>query len=78
MLFGQRLAHGGDRVVERGSLAVGVATGTFVGRPAWLDLRDDLIGTMGLAITAIAGGGGALLLLLTCWRPPRKEPSTSA
>ena len=60
---------------------VGLAIGT-VGPGGWsldeaIDLRDDLIGTLGLLITAIAGGGGAALLLLTSWRPPRKEPSTS-
>lgn len=35
------------------------------------DLTDDLGGTTGLAIAAIAGGGGALALLATCWRPDR-------
>ena len=35
-----------------------------------LDIRDDLIGWTGLAISVGAGIGGAVLLLATCWRPP--------
>jgi putative oxidoreductase len=34
-----------------------------------LDIRDDLVGWTGLAISAGAGVGGALLLLATSWRP---------
>ena len=37
------------------------------------DLLDDLVGSTGLAIAAIAGGGGALGLLIGFWRP---EPKT--
>jgi putative oxidoreductase len=36
------------------------------------DIRDDLTGTTGLAIAALAGGGGTLLLLAATWRPARK------
>ncbi len=35
-------------------------------------LDDDLIGWLGLALSAGAGLVGAGLLLLTCWRPPAK------
>lgn len=31
---------------------------------------DDLTGTTGLLISALAGGVGAAVLLATCWRPP--------
>jgi putative oxidoreductase len=34
------------------------------------DLDDDLFGTTGLLITAIAGAGGAAVLLAVAWRPP--------
>jgi putative oxidoreductase len=34
-----------------------------------LDIRDDLIGWPGLAISVGAGVGGALMLLATSWRP---------
>ena len=55
---------------------VGIAVGT-VGPGTWsldeaFDVRDDVIGTTGLLITAIAGIGGALLLLAVFWRPPRR------
>ena len=33
---------------------------------------DDLLGTTGLAMSAIAGFGGAALLLAIAWRPPTK------
>ena len=36
---------------------------------AALDLDDDLVGTPGLLISAIAGAGGAALLLAIAWRP---------
>lgn len=36
------------------------------------DIRDDLSGTTGLLIAAIAGVGGALLLLAVSWRPQEK------
>ena len=54
---------------------VGIAVGT-VGPGTWsldeaFDLRDDLVGTTGLLVTAIAGIGGALLLLAGFWRPAR-------
>lgn len=40
-----------------------------------LGISDDLAGTTGLAIAAIAGGGGALVLLAMFWRPPgRSDP----
>ena len=53
---------------------VGLAIGA-VGPGEWsldeaLDLRDDLVGTTGLAIAAIGGGGGAAVLLALFWRPP--------
>lgn len=38
---------------------------------------DDLGGSLGLAITAIAGIGGALVLLAVFWRPERKEVEAS-
>ncbi|TDT17188.1 putative oxidoreductase [Ilumatobacter fluminis] len=46
-----------------------------VGPGSWslddaLDIRADLIGWTGLAISVGAGVGGAALLLATCWRPP--------
>ena len=34
------------------------------------DLDDDLVGTTGLLISAIAGAGGAAVLLAVAWRPP--------
>ena len=56
---------------------VGLAVGT-VGPGSWsldeaLDIRDDLVGTTGLLIAAIAGIGGALLLLAGFWRPQRSH-----
>ena len=56
-------------------LVCGVVLGA-VGPGEWsldeaLDIADDLSGTTGLLIAALAGGGGAALLLATCWRPPR-------
>jgi putative oxidoreductase len=53
---------------------VGVALGAL-GPGEWsldevVDVRDDLSGTTGLAITAVCGFGGAGVLLATCWRPP--------
>jgi putative oxidoreductase len=55
----------------------GVVVGT-VGAGEWsLDdafgILDDLSGTTGLLISALAGGVGAALLLATCWRPPTKS-----
>ena len=55
----------------------GVVIGT-IGPGEWslddaFDIIDDLTGTTGLAISALAGGGGAALLLATCWRPPAKK-----
>jgi putative oxidoreductase len=52
----------------------GLATGVL-GPGSWslddaFDLVDDLSGTTGLLITAVAGGGGALALLAACYRPP--------
>ena len=52
----------------------GVVVGT-VGPGSWslddaLDLRDDLTGTTGLLISALAGGVGAAALLAACWRKP--------
>ena len=37
------------------------------------DLVDDLTGTTGLLISAVAGIGGALALLAACWRPRRES-----
>jgi len=56
---------------------VGIALGAL-GPGQWsldeaFDIRDDLIGTTGLLIAAVAGIGGAAVLLLTCWRPPPKS-----
>lgn len=53
---------------------VGLAIGAL-GPGSWslddaFDLTDDLTGTTGLAVTAVAGLGGAGLLLATCWRKP--------
>jgi putative oxidoreductase len=58
---------------------VGFALGVL-GAGEWsldeaLDLRDDLLGATGLAITAIAGGGGAAALLAVFWRPPPPKPA---
>ena len=55
---------------------VGLVVGT-IGPGTWslddaFDLRDDLVGTTGLLVTAIAGIGGALVLLAVFWRPPRR------
>jgi putative oxidoreductase len=36
-----------------------------------LDVRDDVSGTTGLLIAALAGAGGAAALLALFWRPPR-------
>ena len=52
----------------------GMALGT-IGPGSWslddaLDIRDDLTGWVGLAISVGAGVGGAVVLLATCWRPP--------
>jgi len=54
----------------------GLALGT-IGAGEWgLDdvlFEDDLIGTTGLLVSAIAGFGGAALLLAAFWRPATKE-----
>ena len=60
-------------------LLCGVALGA-VGPGAWsvddaLDLRDDLTGTTGLLVSAVAGGGGALALLAVAWRPEKDSGS---
>lgn len=52
----------------------GLALGTL-GPGSWslddkLDLIDDLTGTTGLLISAIAGLGGAVALMAIFWRPP--------
>ncbi|MBK5224685.1 MAG: DoxX family protein, partial [Acidimicrobiia bacterium] len=57
-------------------VAAGIAIGG-VGPGGWsldaaFDLDDDLVGTTGLLIAAVAGGGGALALLAACWRPEAK------
>ena len=49
-----------------------------IGPGAWslddaLGIDDDLSGTAGLLIAAVAGLGGAAVLLVTCWRPPTKS-----
>ncbi len=54
---------------------VGIALGAL-GPGAWslddaFDLHDDLVGTTGLAISAVGGLGGGALLLATCWRKPQ-------
>ena len=58
------------------TLALAAVSLGALGPGAWslddaLDVRDDLSGTTGLAIAALAGAGGAALLLAACWRPPR-------
>lgn len=55
---------------------VALATG-ILGPGDWsldeaLGIRDDLTGTTGLLITALAGGGGAAALLAGFWRPRRE------
>lgn len=60
-------------------LLCGIALGT-IGAGTWsldhaLDLDDDLSGTTGLVISAVAGGLGALALLGVAWRPER-SPTT--
>lgn len=57
-------------------LFCGLLLGT-VGPGGWsldeaLDISDDLVGTTGLLIAAVAGAGGAVLLLVTSWRPAKK------
>jgi hypothetical protein len=37
------------------------------------DIIDDLTGTAGLLISAVAGIGGAIALLAVFWRPPTTE-----
>ncbi len=61
-------------------LFCGVVIGA-VGPGSWslddaFDLRDDLTGTTGLAIAALAGGGGALGLLGLAWRPEPDGPDS--
>jgi putative oxidoreductase len=56
-------------------LLCGVALGA-IGPGTWsldhaLDIDDDLSGTTGLLISAVAGGVGALALLAIAWRPKR-------
>ena len=56
-------------------LLCGVLLGA-VGPGSWsldhaLDIDDDMSGTTGLLISAVAGGGGALALLAVAWRPKR-------
>ena len=57
---------------------VGIALGAL-GAGEWslddaFDIRDDLIGTTGLLIAAVAGIGGAAAAAATCWRP-RPRPA---
>jgi putative oxidoreductase len=59
---------------------VGLAIGAL-GAGEWsidnaLDINDDLWGTTGLVITALAGIGGAVALLLAFWRPPVEASPT--
>jgi putative oxidoreductase len=42
-----------------------------------LDIQDDLTGSAGLLIAAVAGIGGALVLLAATWRPPAKKTDDS-
>ncbi len=61
-------------------LVSGVVLGT-IGPGAWslddaFDLRDDLTGTNGLLIAALAGIGGGLALLAAFWRPVPKTSVT--
>jgi putative oxidoreductase len=54
----------------------GLVLGT-IGPGQWsldhaVDLDEDLVGTTGLLISAIAGAGGAAALLAVAWRPPAK------
>ena len=55
----------------------GIALGTL-GPGTWslddaFDIIDDLTGTAGLLISAVAGIGGAIALLAVFWRPPTAE-----
>ncbi len=55
---------------------VGIVIGAL-GAGEWsldhaFEIDDDLWGTTGLLVTAVAGIGGAAALLLACWRPPQK------
>ena len=58
-------------------VAAAVALGV-IGPGRWsideaVDLRDDLVGALGLLIALIAGVGGAAALLVGFWRPPPKK-----
>jgi putative oxidoreductase len=58
------------------TLAVAALALGTVGAGGWsldraLDIDDDLAGTAGLAISAVAGLGGAALVAAVFWRPPR-------
>jgi len=55
----------------------GIALGAL-GPGGWsldaaFNLDDNLVGSTGLLITALAGVGGAALLLAISWRPPHKS-----
>ena len=55
----------------------GIALGTL-GPGTWslddaFDIIDELTGTAGLLISAVAGIGGAIALLAVFWRPPTAE-----
>lgn len=63
-------------------LFCGIVLGA-VGPGSWsLDdafgLTDDLTGTTGLSIAALAGGGGALGLLGVAWRPPESDAEATS
>ena len=57
-------------------IACGIALGTL-GAGTWgLDhafkIDDNLVGTTGLLIAALAGGLGGILTVVACWRPEKK------
>jgi putative oxidoreductase len=66
-----RPGEGWEYVMTLGFAAVALGA---LGPGQWsldetFDVRDDLSGTAGLLIAALAGGGGAALLLAGFWRP---------
>ncbi len=74
-LFIFRPGEGWEYVMTLG--IVGVALGAL-GPGAWslddaLEISDDLSGTTGLLIAAVAGIGGAAALLALFWRPPQSS-----
>jgi putative oxidoreductase len=72
-----RPGEGWEYVMTLGIAALAIGT---VGPGSWsldeaVDLRDDLVGTVGLLVTAVGGVGGAAVLLAVFWRPDRPDRS---